>query len=176
MKARHLLVTIAALAAAACGLAADRPAARADSRITVRFVDPESFTDVRDTYMSASSSYRDSVLEELRGFLVDKAEAALRPGLQLEINVTNVDLAGEFEPWNFNPPHDQVRVVKEVYPVRINLNFRLTDSTGAVLASGERRLNDFGRIAAVFPPSDPLRYEKEVLRSWMAGEFRDYRK
>ncbi len=147
----------------------------ADSRINVQFVEPEKFTDLHDRWTGTSASTREHVLGELRKHLQQRGETVLREDLHLNIRVTDVDLAGDFEPGR--APHaDDVRIIRTIYPVRIKLQFQLSDSTGTVLAEGERTLSDFGRIGDPFPRSDPLRYEKEVLRDWMHKEFRAWRK
>lgn len=176
MKTRNL---IPVLLLASAGLAFAREAAplrvQADSRINVRFVEPEKFTDVKDTWSGSADSYQENVLAELRKDLEQRGESLLREDLHLSIRVTDVDLAGDFEPGRFRNGED-VRIVKDIYPVRIKLQFQLSDSTGAMLAGGERTLSDFGRITDPFPKSDRLRHEKEVLRSWLATEFKSHRK
>jgi hypothetical protein len=147
----------------------------ADSRISVRFIAPEKFTDVRDSWSGDSEAYRDGVLRDRRAFLQQRGEGVLREDLHLKIEVTDVDLAGDFEPWQFRSNQD-IRIVKDIYPVRMKLVFQLTDSTGTVLAEGERMLSDFGRSKDLIPTSDPLRHEKAVLRDWLSREFRDFRK
>lgn len=166
---------LAALGLPLSALAAAEAKPAGDSRINVRFIAPEKFTDVRDSWTGGSESYRDGVLKDLRVFLQQRGESVLREDLQLKIEVTDVDLAGDFEPWQFSSNQD-IRVVKDLYPVRIKLVFQLTDSTGTVLAEGERALSDFGRAADPFPSSDSLRHEKAVLRNWLASEFKDFRK
>ena len=45
-------------------------------------------------------------------------------GLALEIQVTNIDLAGEFEPWR-GPQFDRIRIMRDIYAPRFELTFRL---------------------------------------------------
>lgn len=177
MKLRIVYFLSALLGATQVAVAAEskKPAGTMDSRITVKFVEPEKFTDIRDSWTDTTDSQREWVLSEIRKFLQQRGETSLREGLHLNVEVTDIDLAGDFEPWRFRTNQD-IRVVKDIYPVRIKLVFQLTDSAGTVLAEGERRLNDFGRLSAFLPSSDLLRFEKEVLRDWLAKEFREYRK
>lgn len=170
------LVTILAGFALAGSAAGAEPAIGRDFRIRVDFVEADNFTDVRDRMSGGSPQYRDAVLGELREFLQRRGAAMLHEDLTLEIRVTNVDLAGDFDPM-MGPSFDQIRVVKEIYPTRITLEFRLSDTEGNVLASGTRQLSDFGHRSMhlqIFA-SDPLRYEKDVLRRWLTSEFRKFR-
>lgn len=177
MKLRMLCVLSGLVAATQAVVAAGprEDAVIGESRINVQFVEPENFTDIRDSWTDTSDSQREWVLAEFRKFLQSRGEQMLREDLHLTVWVKDIDLAGDFEPWHFRTYQD-IRVVKDIYPVRIRLEFQLTDSTGTVLAQGERRLNDMGRVGIFIPDSDLLRYEKEVLRDWLAREFRRYRK
>lgn len=172
---RVLLVLAVFISAFVASRAA--PAVKPDSRVKVEFADAESFTDLRDNQSGSSDAMRDSVMGELRSFLEKRGDSQLRDGLQLEIRVTDIDLAGEFEPWR-GLRFDEVRIVRDIYPARIELEFRLTDSTGKVLVAGKRNLNDFGTLD--FPGfafnSDTLRHEKNLLGDWLRDEFRAYRR
>ena len=91
--------------------------------------------------------------------------------MMLAIRVTDVDLAGEFEPRR-GPQFDRVRIMREIYPPRIDLEFRLTDSEGTVAREGRRQLRDPLYLArAVLGDSDRLRYEKELLGEWLREEL-----
>jgi hypothetical protein len=56
-------------------------------------------------------------------------------GMQLKMKVTDIDLAGGFEPWR-GPQFGAIRITREIYPPRISLEFRLIDGSGNV---GQRR-------------------------------------
>lgn len=177
MKTRMLLLFSGLLAVTHALVAAEpsKDPVIGESRINVQFVEPDKFTDIRDSYTDTTKSHRDWVLSEVRKFLQSRGETALREDLHLNVRVTDIDLAGDFEPWHFRTNQD-IRVIKEIYPVRIKLEFQLSDSTGTVIAQGERKLSDFGRVSTFTPDTDLLRYEKEVLREWLSREFREYRK
>lgn len=178
MNHRIFLLFFALLAATQAAMAAkgrDRAEIGQDSRINVQFVEPENFTDIRDSYTSTTDHQREWVLREIRRFLEKRGETALRPDLTLTVRITDIDLAGDFEPWRFRF-NDDIRIVKDIYPTRIKLEFQLMDSAGNVVAEGERKLSDFGHITTFSPSSDALRFEKEVLRDWLSREFREYRK
>jgi hypothetical protein len=92
-------------------------------------------------------------------------------GMQLEIKVTDIDLAGDFEPWR-GPQFGAVRIIREIYPPHISLEFRLTDDNGNVVSAGNRKISDSAYQARlVRSPDDYLRYEKAILRDWFHNEF-----
>lgn len=143
----------------------------ADSPVLVTFVAPENFTDVKDEYMGTESG-RDAVLAELRQHITKRAASYLPAGHRLEITVTDLDLAGDFEPWHRDAFHD-IRIVKDLYPPRVTLQFRLLDADGTVLSEGARQLQDLGfMMSMAWPMSDPLRYDKEMLSNWLRREFK----
>jgi hypothetical protein len=142
-----------------------------DSRISVVFVDPQKFTDLKQEEGDVSSP---SLLDQLQKFMCRTGERYVPAGLRLEIRVTDIDLAGQFEPWR-GPEFDHVRIVKSLYPPRIRLEFSLSDAQGNVVRSGQRELTDLAfqmRDAFARPSGDYLRYEKDLLRDWFEHEFR----
>ena len=93
--------------------------------------------------------------------------------MKLNIRVTNVDLAGDFELFR-GPQADQVRITKGLYPPHIVLEFEVVDSAAKVVKSGKRDLTDIDyQLRSVYPREDYLRYEKDILRDWLRAEFGD---
>lgn len=85
---------------------------------------------------------------------------------------TDVDLAGDFPPAR-SARMDDVRIIKDIYPPRFVLSFRVTDATGTVVKQGHRELTDtaFMLNSAFLDRSDTLRYEKALLNTWFREEF-----
>lgn len=143
----------------------------ANQRIEVVFFEPQKFTDVRDRLMS-SDPERTGYLDIIRDYLVQQARFFVPEGQKLFVTITDIDMAGDFEPWR-GPQFDDVRIVKDIYPPRINLSFRLVDAEGNVLKQGQRELKDLAfqmRITTAFH-DDPLRYEKALLDDWLRAEL-----
>src|SRR6266542_1605415 len=70
----------------------------APSRVEVTFVNPEKFTDAADA--SRGSDWgRDSNLESLKEHIERRAASYIPEGQKLVVKITDVDLAGEIEPW-----------------------------------------------------------------------------
>ncbi|SDR92943.1 Protein of unknown function [Opitutus sp. GAS368] len=169
MKTKLFLTAFLGLVAAgaASAASADKPAAP----IEVTFIAPEKFTDVKDDAMGTDRG-RDAVLGELKEHLVTQAAKYMVPGQQLEIKVTDVDLAGDFEPWR-GPNFNDIRIVKDIYPPRVDLEFRLLGADGKVVSEGKRQLRNPDYLLTVArPTADRLRYEKEMLSDWLRQEFK----
>lgn len=141
----------------------------------VVFFEPKNFTDVKDGLMESDKG-REATLAEIKEYIVKSARRYLAPGQKLAVTITDVDLAGEYEPWH-GPRLDDVRIVREIYPSRINLTFRLTNADGEIVKEGERKLCDLSfMLRLVFDSNDPLRYEKGLLDDWLSEAFRPAKK
>lgn len=76
-------------------------------------------------------------------------------------------MAGDFEPWR-GQSLTNVRVVKDQYPPRIDLSFKISDAKGKILYEGSRELKNlsFMRDTAI-NRQNPLRHEKRLLDDWL---------
>ncbi|HVT74110.1 MAG TPA: DUF3016 domain-containing protein [Lacunisphaera sp.] len=166
------------LAVLAGGAALGRAAAASPAKnVDVVFSHPEKFTDVKENSTDFENERGGAnVFPQLRELIENQAAALLPAGQKLTVTFTDIDLAGDFEPWR-GPRFDDIRIVKDIYVPRMTLSFTLTDADGRVLKQGERRLVDLGfqtRITRAFQ-DDPLRYEKDMLADWLQSEFRPAR-
>ena len=166
MKRLLLCFGLLVLARAAALAAGEVPA-----RVTVAFFEPEKFTDVRDSALFNDSG-RTTYLEQLRDHLLEQAPKYLAAGQRLEITFTDIDLAGDFELWR-GPQYFDVRMVRDIYPPRLEFSFRLLDASGQVVKEAQRRLLDlaFQLRSSLINQNDPLRYEKSMLDDWLREEF-----
>jgi hypothetical protein len=155
---------------ALCGLLFSLPSISQEASVRVQYVHAEEFADVGNRRFS-DERIRAAYLEQLRGHLVKRAAALLAAGERLSVSITELDMAGEFEPWR--PPLGDARIVKDIYPPRIDLTFRLASDDGKVIMEGARELRDPAFLAGANPyPDDPLRYEKALLDRWLQQELK----
>jgi hypothetical protein len=142
MKARFssIVSAVALAGATAFSLRADPVSATPKASTTVEFFEPDKFTDFK-TSLLGSESERSGLEAEFRREISRKAESYLPAGYHLDIRFRDIDMAGNFEPVN-RPPYDQIRVVRQVYPPRLQLTYRLTDTSGEIVSSGDRTLTD----------------------------------
>ena len=150
------------------GCAAAAPVDESVSRISVTFVESEKFTDAHRVELEPTSS---GVLRKLEKFLIDAGTRYVPETMKLNIRVTDIDLAGDFELFR-GPQADQVRITKGLYPPHIVLEFEIIDSTGTVVKSRKRDLTDIDyQLRSVYPREDYLRYEKDILHDWLRAEL-----
>jgi hypothetical protein len=146
----------------------------APGRITVIFSHPEKYADLRDGYSDIDNERgRERYLPFIREHLEQEAPRRLPAGQQLTVTFSEIDLAGDFEPWR-GLHFDDIRVVKNIYVPRLTFSFKVTDAAGKVLSEGERKLVELGFQAGITTGfrDDPLRYEKGMLDDWLREEFR----
>lgn len=169
------LRAIASLALASAGLATATTALAADAgddnaRVNVTWTDPGQFTEVRYSH-GFNHPKPETWLKELRKTVVRRADSLLQPGQRLEVTITDVKLAGQYEPWH-GPRFNDVRIVKSLYPPSIDLRFSLTDAGGTVIDSGERKLRDPAFLnRGSTNSSESYRFEKRLLKDWLVREF-----
>ncbi len=152
------------------GCAASASVEESAARVSVTFVEPEKFTDARRAELEPTSI---GILGELRKFIIATSARYVPEDMKLNIRVTKIDLAGDFELFR-GPQADQVRIIKGLYPPRIALEFQVVDDAAKVVKSGKRDLTDIDyQRRSVYPSADYLRYEKAILRDWLRAEFGD---
>ncbi|ABM31017.1 DUF3016 domain-containing protein [Paracidovorax citrulli] len=138
--------------------------------VSVTYADPAGFSDARRGIHDTEQARR-AWVDALCLYLSETAAAALPEGQRLEVRITDVQRAGGFEPWR-GPQAGQVRIVRDVYPPRIVLEFKRLAADGSVLQSGRRELRDPAFMErAARGGTDPLRYEKGLIDDWVRQEF-----
>lgn len=164
---RVAIVSLVGLTAG--GLFAADQNAKTD-RVEVTFVNPDKFTDAADA-QRGSDWGRDANLADLKKYIVDRASRYLTEGQKLSVSITDVDLAGEIEPWRSSSLRD-ARIMKDIYFPRIDLSYKLTDASGAVVKEGTRHLSDMNYLMNIHPDrSDPRVYDKSLLDDWIRRDF-----
>lgn len=164
-----LIGAVAGLTAIGSALAADA-VHKAGGQIEVAFASPEKFTDVRDAY-TPSEVGRQAILDQIRDYMMKVGQNYVPAGQSLNVTFTDIDLAGDYEPWRGGPNMD-IRVIKDVYPPRIDLTFKLTGADGAVVKEGKRQLRNLAFMADyAINPRDTLRYEKRLLEDWFKNDI-----
>jgi hypothetical protein len=135
--------------------------------VTVTAEDADKLADIR---LSGSSEEKSLpiVLDGLRESLTRSAKRYLAEDQSLDIHFTEIDLAGEFEPWRTGPEYD-VRWVKDIYIPRLEFTYKITGASGAVVAEGEESLRDtaFMMRATSALERRVTYYENQMLHDWL---------
>ncbi|MEO6154443.1 MAG: DUF3016 domain-containing protein [Thermomonas sp.] len=153
-------------------LAADAPRGLPESGpVSVHWNDPATFTEVRlssNRWVASEGNW----LEALAQYMRKRAEPKLTAGERLDLTIVDIDRAGQYEPW-LGPNLQNTRIIRDQYPPRMTVQFRRYDAGGTVLAEGERKLTDPAFMLSASPgnSTDPLRYEKRMIDSWLRREL-----
>lgn len=145
--------------------AQENPAGSSASRVEVTLGDVPQMREVKHL---RGAQLRDTTrsIQALADWLGKQAERSLPADQSLQVTLRDVDLAGEYEPGQADL-YD-VRIIKDIYPPRIELDYTLSGADGAVLRRGETTLRDTGFLSGgMIGENDPLRFEKRMLRSWL---------
>lgn len=133
--------------------------------VTVTFSHPENYAD-----LPFASWERKEVLDELTEHF-QKLAQTLPPGVDLNVEVLDIDLAGRIHQRRAN----ELRVMKGMadWPM-IQLRYSVVQN-GTVIASGEERLRDMmyldRRPYNHYSSGDPLRYEKQMIDEWFGKKI-----
>ena len=165
------------LLAAATGLAVAFAAFASDSskpapRVEVLLSQPaDKYVDVRDGF-SPTEKGQAANLEALQQDSVQRATPLIAADQKLTVTLTEVDMAGDFEPWG-KPGMEDVRIIKDIYPPRIDVEFKLTGADGTVIKEGKKQLRDLAFMMKLsINRDDAHRFEKELLNDWLRSEFK----
>lgn len=169
------LLVIGSATAAGPRTVTDPQAPRAlsgDGPVKVSWTDPAQFTEIRQS-TNRFEAQRGNWVQQLATYVQTSAGKQLQPGQTLEVTLTDIKRAGDYEPWH-GPRGNDIRILRDIYPPRIALTFTLTDAQGQVLAQGERKLSDSGYLhnIGLQRDTDPLRYEKRLVDEWVRRDLR----
>ncbi len=141
------------------------------ANVTVAFVQPENYTDAGYSHRIATPGELADVQREIVRHLERLSERTLAPDESLRIEILDIDLAGQFEPFTFRNG-GEVRIVRDVTAPHIHLRYILSRGDQA-LASGEERLTDLDFLLSSqrYLSNDKLRYEKPMLDRWFEKRF-----
>ena len=142
----------------------------ASGPVNVHWSDPAQFTELRHSFNRNEAARGDWVVQLAR-YIRARAERQLPPGERLDVEILDIERAGEYE-YAFGPAAD-VRVMRDRYPPAMRLHVRRVGADGTVLEDGERRIREFAYLNVSQPMSnsDPLRYEKRMIDRWVRREL-----
>lgn len=154
MKTRWIAWAVLTLASAA-----------ASADVQVNFIHPEQFSDTKDNH----GFRQPEVLKDIEAYLVAQFDKRL-PGRDVRIDVLDVDLAGEVEPFLWRG--EWLRVMRQATSPSMALSWEVREA-GKIVQQGKTRLRDMNYQDGfnVHYSGDSLRYEKRMIDRWLQREF-----
>jgi hypothetical protein len=139
--------------------------------VSVTFVQPETFTDAGRSRGRASERDLAALQQDLQRHLQRLADRTLAAGDALQVEVLDIDLAGDFEPHRW-ARMSEVRVVRDITSPRITLRYTLKQGERVTTGSIAQLSNmNFLWGHNRYPSGDALRYEKPMLDRWFEQQF-----
>lgn len=138
------------------------------ANVNVKWKDKESYTDLGGPFDDASVA---NFSKEINNYLDRIAPEYIPDDATLELTVTDVDLAGEVEPWRVD---NDARIVRAIYPPRMTFNYTLKSGKGELITSGTANLVDTDfqyNIGRRVFGNDQFFYEKEMLGDWLRNDL-----
>lgn len=140
----------------------------AEGPVSVSWSDPSTFSEVKQS-RNRFEAERGNWVQQLAEYVRSRAAKSLAPGQTLQVTLLDIKRAGDYEPWR-GPGASDVRILRDIYPPRISLQYELKGSNGQVLDSGQADLRNTGYLQTsprLQSSTDPLRYEKGLIDDWV---------
>lgn len=84
----------------------------------------------------------------------------------LAITFTDIDMAGDVQPWR-NKNNADIRYVDGVYPPSMKFSYSLTDENGETVVEGEESIKDLNFNFSIKPTGNShFKYEMQMLEDW----------
>jgi hypothetical protein len=168
----RMSVCLAAVVLIATSAIAATQQTKTPERIQVTWGPTDKLSEVKDNPMQRGWLRPEDWQKDLGDFLRARADLILPPGQHLDVTIDDIKLAGDFEPWHGSNAWD-IRILKDTYPPRIDLHYRLAAADGSILREGSDKLRDMAYLQrTVSTSTDPLRYDKRMIEEWLRAEFR----
>jgi hypothetical protein len=138
----------------------------ANAAIRVSFISPERYHD--EDFRNAST--REGIVLEFRKFFDRLDSQYIKTGETLDVEVLDIDLAGEYEPWR--PSLNNVRILRDITPPSFKLRYTLRRGK-VVLMKNEETITDMNYLSDISAHNSTERfaYEKNMLRDWFRRRF-----
>lgn len=144
----------------------------AEGPVSISWSDPAEFTEIKRS-LNRWEAERGNWVYDLANYMRQRSQDRLLPGETLDIHITDIARAGNYEPWRGLWLND-VRMVRDIYPPRLSFTWRKLDAAGRVIDEGEQKLVDMAFQMGTQPlNSDPLRYEKRMVDRWVQRDLTD---
>lgn len=139
--------------------------AMAGGNAVVNWSNPSEYKDV-EASSGSQAEFQTKTFAELEA-TIQKLASSLPDAQQLEMTITDLDLAGEVKLSGARTQHQDVRVVRDMYPAKIKFHYRLLDAGGNVIKEGNEKLQSRSMSASLRTGSgEPLEMEKRMLIDW----------
>ncbi len=148
-------------------------AATGPAEVKLTWQNPEKYTDIRPG-TGTKKAYQQKVIKAFDKMWAEFAEK-LPAGYKFEVVITDLDLAGDVEPMYSGAGRtmNDIRVVKDIYFPKMNLDYVLYDANNVEVAKGTAvKIKDMGfmQSGSLGHNSREFGYEQHMLEKWFEKE------
>lgn len=131
----------------------------------VSWQEPDKFSDIRPGNEN-KAAFQQRLMSDFDAIFADLAKK-LPDGYQLEIDVSDLDLAGDVNAGHSMASRD-IRIVKDIYSPSMSFSYRLKNTKSELISSGQEQLRDMGFMSKTRPTlsNSAFPYEERMLRDW----------
>lgn len=124
----------------------------------------DNFTDVSPGY-ELKDAFRERLMKEF-GLVFSNFSKKLPDGYQLDVTVSDVDLAGDVRPSMSSANH--IRFMTTIYWPRMKFHYELRNDKNEVVSAGDEELRDMDYLGRVRIPSGQtsFEYEEKMISDW----------
>ena len=138
------------------------------AKVEIKWTDPDKYTDIH-AGENNRKNFREQTFTNFEKHF-SKLASQLPEGQTLKVEVTNVELAGT----TFHGGMNRIRVVKEMYPPRMEFSYKVINADNSIALEGKAKLKNMnfmmGRTLRY--RNDSLGYEKVMIDKWFAETFK----
>ena len=135
-----------------------------DGVVSITWQSPDKYSDIESTG-ERQSRFEQRAFDSITENLAKLADKVLTHGEQLQLTVTNLDLAGDVRP-TFGASANDIRVLKDIYPPKITFSYRVNKGQEVIL-SGDEELRDLNYLGGIQPRrQESFMYENQMLKQW----------
>ncbi|MFQ6575766.1 DUF3016 domain-containing protein [Pseudomonas sp. UM16] len=138
--------------------------------VEVNYDKPDHFRDASLNSNGYERGADEQVMKELRSYLQALGKRYLPPGQTLRIDITDIDLAGRYEPWHAQAY--SIRFMRDITWPSIDLHYVLSQQ-GQTLSQADARVTDkfYLQRPGRSTSNDRLYAEKAMLDEWFRKQF-----
>lgn len=139
--------------------------------VNVTWQDPDNYADVRPGN-ETRDGFRERVFKDLDEVFAKNAKK-LPDDLQLDLIVTNLDLAGDTLGYYTSSGYE-IRIVKDIYWPRMSLTYSLKNKEGVEISSGKADLADMSFLFSqqLSITNSGFRFEEKMINNWFKSQIR----
>ncbi len=139
--------------------------------VSVTWQNTEDYRDVR-TANGIKKRYQQRVFDQLERYLHQEIPKVILEDQTIKLTIHNLDLAGDVLPMYID--HQDIRVIKNIYPPMIDIEYQLLAADGSVIKSKREKVRDIGFNLGSHASlrHENLHYEKAMLKKWLRKQFK----